>query len=280
MTTTSSEFYHQKQLTPVRLAAASNVAGTYSNGPSNTGVGATLTIAASTLTIDSVAVANGNRVLLSAQTTGYQNGIYVVSGVGTAVVLTRSYDFQTIEQMRTAEFIPVAAGTSYAGAFFTVIEPLVGNVGVDTPTFTGVVALLPTYLQYASVPITLAAFLAMYDAPVQLVAAPGANKALILKQVQIAQTYGSAALASGGVSAIQYDSTVHGAGVIASTTLSAATYQQTASSIYTYNPGVVVLPFSTTVNKGLYLSCLTGDFTTGTGSTFVANVQYYTIPTA
>ena len=129
-------------------------------------------------------------------------------------------------------------------------------------------------LQYATVPVTLAALIAMYDAPVQLVAAPGANKLAVFKQLQLVQTYGSAALANGGVSAVQYDSTVHGAGVIASTTLSAATLFQTASSVYTYNPGVVVLPFATCVNKGLYLSCLTGDFTGGTASTFLAKVWY------
>ena len=113
-----------------------------------------------------------------------------------------------------------------------------------------------------------------------MVAAAGANTLICMKQVQVAQTYGSAALAGGGVSAIQYDSTAHGAGVIASTTLTAASYQQTASTIYTYNPGVVLQPFSTAVNKGLYLSCLTGDFTAGTASTFKVNVWYSVIATA
>lgn len=137
----------------------------------------------------------------------------------------------------------------------------------------------PLLVKYAAVPISLADFLAMYTTPVQLVAAAGANTLLVLKQLQIVQTYGSAALASGGVAAVQYDSTANGAGVIASTTLSAATFQATASSVYTMNPGVVVLPFSTTVNKGLYLSNLTGVFTTGTGSSFVAHVWYSVIPT-
>lgn len=161
--------------------------------------------------------------------------------------------------------------------------------GDTTISDTGVVAIgankvlssmvSPLLVKYAAVPINLATFLAMYSTPVQLVAAQGANTLIVLKQLQIAQTYGSAALASGGVAAVQYDSTVHGAGTIASTTLAAATFQATASTTYTMNAGVVALPFSSTVNKGLYLSCLTGDFTTGTGSSFVAHVWYTVIPT-
>lgn len=134
--------------------------------------------------------------------------------------------------------------------------------------------------QNVQISITLAEFLAMYDTPIQLVPAQGSGTLLIFKQLQIAQTYGSAALASGGVAAVQYDSSVHGTGVIASTTLSAATFQVTASSVYTMNPGVVVLPTTTTANKGLYLSCLSGDFTAGTASTFVANIWYSVIPSA
>ena len=139
--------------------------------------------------------------------------------------------------------------------------------------------LSPLTVQYARITPSLAAFLAMYDTPITLVAAPGANQMIIMEQVQVQQTYGSAALASGGVSAIQYDVTAHGAGIIASTTLTAASLFQTASSTYTYNPGVVILPFATTVNKALALSCLTGDFTTGTGSTFIIHVWYRVVAT-
>lgn len=139
--------------------------------------------------------------------------------------------------------------------------------------------LSPLTVQYARLTPTLATFLAMYDTPITLVAAQGANTMIIMEQVQVQQTYGASALASGGVSAIQYDVTAHGAGIIASTTLTAASYFQTASTTYTYNPGVVLLPFATTVNKALALSCLTGDFTTGTGSTFIIHVWYRVVAT-
>ncbi len=92
-------------------------------------------------------------------------------------------------------------------------------------------------------------------------------------------TYGSAAFASGGVAAVQYDVTANGAGVIASTTLSAATFQATASTGWNFNAGVVAETFTTCVNKSLALSNVTGAFTTGTGSSFVAHVWYKIIPT-
>lgn len=55
------------------------------------------------IVIDGVTLANGDRVLLKNQTTTSQNGIYTVGGVGTSVTLTRSTDADT-----TAE---IAGGT-------------------------------------------------------------------------------------------------------------------------------------------------------------------------
>lgn len=136
MTTTISEFRREQQISSVRLCSGSNVSGTYNNGPSNNGIGATLTIAASTLTIDSVAVVNGDRVLLLVQTNTYEQGIYEVSGVGSAVVLTRANDFQVASQMVPGYYVPVSAGTTYGGACFTIVEPQVQVVGVNAVTFT------------------------------------------------------------------------------------------------------------------------------------------------
>lgn len=136
----------------------------------------------------------------------------------------------------------------------------------------------PLLLKYASVAISAAEFNGMYAAPKLLVAAAGANTLIAFKQLHLLQTYGSAAFAAGGVAAVQYDSTANGAGVIASTTQAAANFQATASRSYVFNAGVVDPVFTTCVNKGLYLSNVTGAFTTGTGSTLVAHVWYAVIP--
>lgn len=174
---------------------------------------------------------------------------------------------------------------------------LAGNAGVVTDVAmsgditigaTGVTAigankvlsamLSPLTVKYAAVAITAAEFNGMYAAPKLLVAAGGANTLLVLDKVQLLMTYGAAAYAAGGVAAVQYDSTVNGAGVIASTTLAAATFQATASTGWNFNAGVVAETFSTCVNKGFYLSNITGAFTTG-DSNMVAHVWYKVIPT-
>jgi hypothetical protein len=80
----------------VRAASTANLTATYNNGSS--GVGATLTNSGTqaALTLDSIALIVGNRVLIKDQTTALQNGVYVVTTVGTIStnwVLTRAADF-------------------------------------------------------------------------------------------------------------------------------------------------------------------------------------------
>ncbi len=135
MTTTVSQTVLSPWLTPVRLASTSNIAGTYYNGPNNNGVDATLTIAASSLTIDSVLCAVGDRVLLQTQTTTYQQGIYVVSSIAATVVLTRADDMQSIEQMKAGQYVSVGAGSVLAGNFYSLVEPLPQVIGVDAIVF-------------------------------------------------------------------------------------------------------------------------------------------------
>lgn len=118
-------------LTPVRLCATSNVAGSYANGPANNGVGATLTVAASSLTVDSVLARVGDRILLQNQTSAYQNGIYVVKAIASTVILQRSDDQQTIEQLKAGQFTIVGAGTVQGGSIYALAEPLPQVIGVD-----------------------------------------------------------------------------------------------------------------------------------------------------
>jgi hypothetical protein len=135
MTTSLSQTVFSPWLTPVRLASTANIAGTYSNGPSNNGVGATLTVAASTLTIDGVLVAVGDRVLLQTQTNTYEQGVYIVRAIASTVTLERSSDQQTIEQMRSGQYVAVGAGSVSAGNFYTLVEPLPQFIGVDAIVF-------------------------------------------------------------------------------------------------------------------------------------------------
>jgi hypothetical protein len=84
--------------TPVLVATTGNLTATYNNGTD--GVGATLTNSGTqeALEIDGVSMNVADRVLVWQQTTGTQNGVYVVTTVGdgsTNWVLTRSSDANT-----------------------------------------------------------------------------------------------------------------------------------------------------------------------------------------
>lgn len=87
--------------TPVLVATTGNLTATYNQpGGAGVGVGATLTNsgAQAALSIDGVSMSVNDRVLVYQQTTGLQNGIYVVTTVGsgsTNWVLTRSADANT-----------------------------------------------------------------------------------------------------------------------------------------------------------------------------------------
>lgn len=124
---------------PCRVAATSNQAGTYNNGALNNALGATFTYtSAGALTIDSVVLSVGNRVLLQNQTSAFQNGIYFVQVAGDSVtqaVLQRAPDFQSLEQLKAGSFVPIGAGTVNAGFLFTLVEPIPAILGTSNITF-------------------------------------------------------------------------------------------------------------------------------------------------
>ena len=104
----------------VRLKPVGNLPGTYDNGTA--GVGATLTnnTTQAALTVDSVAVNNGDRIIITAQTAGAQNGVYVVTDKGSAStnwILTRSAD--------TNSYAPSDAAALSQGDAFYIEEGLV-----------------------------------------------------------------------------------------------------------------------------------------------------------
>lgn len=135
MTVQNSQYNLFQQLTSARVVSTSNVAASYLNGPLNNGVGATLTPASpAALVIDGVTLVLNDRVLLVGQTNTNENGIYVVTS--TNWVLTRSADFQNIEQMKAGQFLSINAGTSDAGAMYVLIEPLPAHLGIDAISFS------------------------------------------------------------------------------------------------------------------------------------------------
>lgn len=94
-------------------ASTANIVGTYVNGVA--GVGATFTVTATgAFSIDGTSPPSGARILLKDQTSGFQNGVYdltTVGSVGVSAVLTRSADFNTASEMNAGDLIPVINGT-------------------------------------------------------------------------------------------------------------------------------------------------------------------------
>jgi len=188
-------------------------------------------------------------------------------------------DFSKLATLASTNILVGSAGGVATSRAMTG-DVTIGNTGVTAVGANKILSSMvsPLMLKYAAVAISAAEFNGMYAAPKLLVAAGGANTLLVLDRCELLMTYVSANYADGGVAAVQYDSTANGAGVIASTTLAAATFQAAASTGFNFNAGVVAQTFTTCVNKGLYLSNITGAFTTG-DSTFVAHVWYKVIPT-
>ena len=132
----------------------------------------------------------------------------------------------------------------------------------------------------ASVVITAAEWNGMYAAPKALVAAGGANTMIVLDSAQFSVNYGGAQFASGGAAAIQYASTANGAGTLASGSIAAATINGVAadSSFVLIPAAVTATANASVVNQGLYMSNLTGAFTTGS-SDITVNLRYRVVAT-
>jgi hypothetical protein len=116
---------------------------TYNNGTD--GVGATLTNAGTqvTLTVDGVALANTNRVLIYTQSNAVQNGIYVVSDIGSNAanwVLTRSTDADSYgiagsDVLGEGSAVFVQSGDTGAGETYVCNTPGVITFGTSNITF-------------------------------------------------------------------------------------------------------------------------------------------------
>jgi len=120
----------------VRVATTANLSTAYNNGTS--GVGATLTADGNgAVTIDSVALTSGDRVLVKNQTTGTENGIYkvtTVGDVGNPYVLTRTLDADSSGDVTGGMFTFVEEGSAADAGF--VLSNVTGSATIGTTTLT------------------------------------------------------------------------------------------------------------------------------------------------
>ena len=126
-----------------RVGTTANLSATYSNGTA--GVGATLTNSGTqaALTIDGVTMVADDRVLVKDQSTAAQNGIYVVTNIGsgsTNWILTRATPEDQPAELSGGAFVFVEEGTANAnnGYVFTHTgNPTFGTTSLDVAQFSG-----------------------------------------------------------------------------------------------------------------------------------------------
>lgn len=87
------------------------------------------------LTIDNVTMVNGDRVLLKDQTDATENGIYDVSGIGSAYALTRSSDFDETTPINEVQgaYVAIQEGDQNAGKVYvqTGVVTTIGSDDID-----------------------------------------------------------------------------------------------------------------------------------------------------
>ena len=135
-------------------------ANTYNNGTS--GVGATLTGNANgALSVDSTLTVVANRILVKNEVAGANNGVYVVTQVGSAgtpYILTRSTDMDSVgtgvDQIDEGDFFLVTSGTANANTAWVQQTPPPITIGTTALVF-----------QQFSAPITYTAGTGLTESP-------------------------------------------------------------------------------------------------------------------
>lgn len=137
--------------TAVYAATTANIPGTYLNGIA--GVGATFTTTATgTFTVDGTTPPLGSRILIKNQSSGFQNGIYnltTLGSIGVSAIFTRSLDYNTASDMNSAGLIPVVNGTVNALTSWQQVATIT-TVGTDALVFQAFTANPSLYLLKAN----------------------------------------------------------------------------------------------------------------------------------
>jgi hypothetical protein len=275
--------FHQS----VRLATAAALpANTYNNGTG--GVGATLTANANgALSVDGVAVAVGNRILVKDEAAGANNGVYVVTDTGSSggpgpgpggsnpYILTRATDFDSagtgVDQIDAGDFFLVTAGLTLSNTSWVQQTPLPITVGTTAIVFSQFAApvlysagtgltLTGTVFSITNTGVAASTYGSASSVPVIAVNAQGqltsaSSSAIAIAASQI--TSGALAIANGGT----------GATSAATALTNLGAYPASNPSGFTSNTGTVT---SVNLTAGTGVSVSGGPITTS-GSITVTN---------
>lgn len=127
-------------------------------------------------------------------------------------------------------------------------------------------------IQVATVTLTPAQIKLLYTTAIQIVAAPGVGKTIVVHQALARLAYTAPAYTGGGAVQLQYDNTANAGGTTPLTTIPAATINGTASIDVCLQTAATTT--TATQNKGIFASNATAVFATGTTSTLEITVWY------
>lgn len=200
-------------------------------------------------------------------TTSVFNGL---SPIGTSDITNNAVTYAKIQAMVASSLLGNPTGGSLTPQAITLGSGL---------SFTGTTLQVDSTVgKSVAVTMTAAEWNGMFAAPKQIVAAPGANLMHVVDSVVFEVNYGSAQYAGGGAAALQYSNTVNGAGTLATAAIAAASVNGVAadSTFRLLAAAIGVVANALVVNQGLFMSNLTGAFTTG-DSPVTVTVNYHTI---
>lgn len=231
-----------------------------------------------TLTSAHLFVGNGGNVATDVAVSGdltlANTGAFTIAAnaITTGKILNSAVTYAKMQNVAASSLLGNPTGGSTVASEITL-----GNGLVFSGTTLAVNVANGNYLRVA---MTAAQWNGMYAAPFQIVAAPGANKMIIVDRVAYEMTFVAAQYAAGGAVALQYGNTVHGAGSLATATEAATDFTAAAASTMFKAGGSLSTGVALTagVNAALYLSNQTAAFTTGDGTWFI-HVWYNIVAT-
>ena len=121
----------------------------------------------------------------------------------------------------------------------------------------------PTTIQYVAAPVSSANILAMNGAPVALIAAPGANKAIVVHDLVFEMKRSATAYANGGAVSIEYASGSDVIATIAATVVTGAAGTTLSSRVMANLSDVALADIE---NDAINITNATAAFITGTGT--------------
>lgn len=213
-------------------------------------------------------------IVVTSSSSGVTTAGFAASGsVNTANIVNNAVTYAKFQQASAADVLlgnPTGGAANYE-------EVTLGN-GLDFASTA--LELKPSYLNVVEISMTAAQFNGMYATPVQVIAAPGANKVIVVDSCVLNMTYGAAQFAAGGAVGLQYGNTAHLAGPAASATEAATDFTgASASTLFRIGGGLSTgAALATATNAAVYISNATQAFTTG-DSTFKVWAWYKVIPT-